>query len=87
MMPSFTRDDRAQVARALHEGVAQTLAALGWTLAAAARDCPDAPTAARITAARALAAAALEQARAGGLSVQPPPHGDPLRPVLSEGPR
>jgi signal transduction histidine kinase len=77
--PAFPRDERAQVARALHEGVAQTLAALGWELAAALRDCPDEATVARLTIARALAADALEQTRTVGLSVQPPPHGDPLR--------
>ena len=85
MSMPFPQDERARVAHALHDGVAQTLAALGYELAAAARDCPDGPAAARIATARSLAAAALEEARTVGLSVQPPPHGDPLRSLLTEG--
>jgi signal transduction histidine kinase len=78
MTASFPRDERARVARALHDGVAQTLAALGWELAAAAGDCPDQRTGARIATARALAADALTQTREVGLWVLSPPYGDPL---------
>ena len=86
--PSFARDERVAVARALHDGVAQTLAALVFELASTARDCSHAPTVARLTTALGLARDALEQARAVSLAVLPPPHGepphgDPLRALLA----
>ena len=80
---SFARDERVAVARALHDGVAQTLAALVYELSSAARDCTHAPTLARLTTALGLARDALEQARVVSLRVLPPPHGDPLRRLLT----
>lgn len=45
-------EERARVARELHECIAQQVAALGYQLSAAARDCTDAATATRLHALR-----------------------------------
>ncbi len=76
------RDSRAEIARQLHDGVAQTLAALAWQITAAAHDCTDPATAERLRDLRALAGDAIDQATRLAREVHPAPHGDPLRAVL-----
>jgi signal transduction histidine kinase len=76
------RDSRAEIARQLHDGVAQTLAALACEITAAAHDCTDPVTAHRLRVLRALAGDAIEHATRLAREVHPAPHGDPFRTVL-----
>jgi signal transduction histidine kinase len=86
--------ERAEVARQLHEEVAQTLAGLAYQISAAARDCPDEETRTRLTEMRQIAGDALEQTRMLARAVLPlqpgqlsqPPHGDPLRSIIATPP-
>lgn len=41
-------EERARVARELHDSTAQSIAALAYQLASAARECPDAGTVRRL---------------------------------------
>jgi signal transduction histidine kinase len=56
-------EERARIARELHDSSAQTLTALLLQLSAAARDCEDPALAARLLEIRDLAAAALDEVR------------------------
>ncbi|MFL5575699.1 MAG: histidine kinase [Gemmatimonadaceae bacterium] len=63
--------ERARIARELHDSVAQTLAALTFQLAAAARDSRDPALAERLTLIRDLAGSAMEEVRTLSHSVHP----------------
>ena len=63
--------ERARIARELHDSTAQTLAALAFQLAAAARDCPDPAGRERLEGIKALATDALEEVRILSHSVYP----------------
>lgn len=64
-------DERARVARELHDSTAQSIAALAYQLAAAARDCTDPAMARRLHEMRELAGDVLEEVRSMAHAMHP----------------
>lgn len=64
-------DERSRIARELHDSTAQTIAALGWQLAAAARDADDAGLRERLEGLREQAVALLEEVRVLSHTIHP----------------
>lgn len=64
-------EERARVARELHDSTAQLLAALGYQLTAAARDCDDPALAQRLHDMRELAGTILEEVRSMAHAMHP----------------
>lgn len=64
-------DERSRIARELHDSTAQTIAALGWQLAAVARDAEDPAVRERVLALREQAGALLEEVRALSHAIHP----------------
>ena len=64
-------DERARVARELHDSTAQSIAALAYQLAAAARDCTDAGMTRRLHEMRELAGDILEEVRSMAHAMHP----------------
>ncbi|HEX5830276.1 MAG TPA: histidine kinase [Gemmatimonadaceae bacterium] len=71
LVVSAQDEERARIARELHDSTAQTLAALQLQLAAAARDSRDPALAVRLEETRALAEQAVEEVRSLAHSVHP----------------
>lgn len=64
-------DERSRIARELHDSTAQSIAAIGWQLAAVARDLDDAALRARVVGLREQAGALLEEVRALSHTIHP----------------